>query len=289
MNRDGFVSFAKRSPGSRILVSPLLSWYLHRVLSLQGTDARERHVLDELGRRGVAITATMRAQWGATHYTDALASLKRAELGLKTVWSVTPSDAQFAWVADVAIRLEAELVTKTSSVDGDDVIRAPFFMRDGLRGVRLDAADGARSLYLFWSQSADLDRLRAGLTPAIWQMMSREFTSADLVVSNLAVTVAGRDPIRFEADEGFGSFQPPRYPRDGDALIRFAVTRNDVSLAVDARAAGFAIGALPNPPDPSLIDYAPIAPEHRISAAVPLLYVLQDTATGAILLLGEND
>jgi hypothetical protein len=163
LNRDGFAAFASLGAEYQdvagannpdVTVSPLLRWYLHRFLTLRSNNPAARSLVEQLRVSGVAIETTMHAYPGESEYTEAVAAHERDDLAAKTFWDPKPAagtyrpDARLsAWSATARIRIDDDLASK--QFIGFAHYYAPFYARDGIRAIRLDAVYGSRSLFLF--------------------------------------------------------------------------------------------------------------------------------------------
>jgi hypothetical protein len=293
VNRDGFAAFAAFGRDETdVVTSPLLTWYVHRFLSLRSRDASARAFVTLLRRSGVAIDATVHAARGRSGYTDAVASYERDDLGVDTKWDLGSSPRDFAWTFEADISTHDDFLVKSSADLDLSFLRAPFSARDGIRAVRLDAANRSRSLFVFFGTQAALTDLRKRMSPELWQTVSTRFATSELVISNFVVRRRSGTRVPVEVTEGFGSFAAPMTPRDGSALVALAASLDEASMSAHAALQGYATDYGPSdfrPVDvPPSVHYVAVPPERRLSAIVPMLYVLEDTRTGAIILLGTN-
>jgi hypothetical protein len=293
VNREGFAAFAAFDrDAADVMVSPLLTWYVHRFLSLRSQDNQARELIALLFQSGVTIDATVHAARGRSNYTPTVASYERDDLAVKTIWDQGPELRDFAWTFDVDIRTHDDLLDKAAAELDVPFVRAPFSARDGIRAVRLDAADGSRSLFVFFGTQAALTDLRKRMSPELWQTMNSGFAMTDLKISDFNLRRRSGIAVPVDAKEGFGSFAAPMKPRDGSATVSLSASLGEASMRLHAELGGFPTDYGPNDVRPSEVapdvHYVVIPPERRVSAIVPLLYVLQDTRSGAILLLGTH-
>jgi hypothetical protein len=293
MNRDGFAEFASFGADvPNLMVSPVLTWYVHRFLTLSSHDAQAAAFIDQLRRSGVAIDTTVHAARDRSGYTDRISSLEREDLGVKTLWDQPQGADDYAWTFNTEIRFRDDLGDKRPVDSDGPYVRAPFYARDGIRAVRLGAADGSRTLFVFWSTRAALADLRKRMSPDVWQSISKGFIESALSISNLALYRRSTIPIRVRSDEGFGSFAIPPVPRpNGVAALSMTASLGQVGGRFKAAAQGYPSVYAPGTfraETTESIQYVPIPPERTVSAIVPMMYVIQDVRSGAILLLGQN-
>lgn len=284
INGDGLAAFARLRAGDwDVAESPLLTWYVHRFMTLREPDPRARALLAELRAAGVSVEGRMTARRGASSYTEAVAENERSVLGLETQWE--PPPPILAWTADITIRTD-DARPGTSSTDAAAAVTAPFYERDGVRGVRLMSADGSRALYAFFGEAATITGLRTRLTPSLWQSMRREFSPSLVDLENWSVDLETNS--RFDADpaEGFGSFASRVRTRAGSGELRFTVSPGELKLALRAYVEGLALNVLGESIHADPAGLMPVV--HRLGTTTAVLYVVADTRTGVILLLGEH-
>ena len=211
MNRDGLAEFAPFDPDvSSLIVSPVLTWYVRRFLTLHSHDAQAATFVEQLRRSGVAIDATVHAARGRSDYTERIASLEREDLGVKTLWDQPQGPTDYAWTFSTEMRFRDGLNDERPVDSGNPQLRAPFYARDGIRAVRLEAADGARALFVFWGAQAVLTDLRRRMSANVWRTMSQGFTEAELSISNLALYRRGAVAVPLRADEDSARSPFPR-------------------------------------------------------------------------------
>ena len=115
MNRDGFAEFASFDADvSSLMVSPVLTWYVRRFLTLSSHDAQAAAFVDKLRRSGVAIDATVHAARDRSGYTERVASLEREDLGVKTLWDQPQGPTDYAWTFNAEIRFRDDLGDRRS-------------------------------------------------------------------------------------------------------------------------------------------------------------------------------
>lgn len=293
MNRAGFAEFAAAGADRLdVMVSPLLTWYVHAFLSLRSHDASARALVTRLRRSGVMIGATMRAARGRSGYTDIIASSARDDLGVTTLWDQSRG-ADYAWTAEAEMRTSDDFADKALAQLDDVSLRAPFYARDGIRAVRLDSADGSRSLFVFFGTRAILSELRRRMSVDLWQQLTGEFVPSDVLLSNFTLRQRKRVSISIAPNEGFGSFQRPGGSHDGDVDASISASLQRVDSRLHAAVQGYPSVDEPGVPHEAYrIVYADpatmISEDRRLSSTVPALYVLEDTQTGAIVLMGVN-
>lgn len=297
MNRNGFAQFASiPTDDTHPVVSPFLMWYTQRFLTLKSPDARARALVEQLHRNGIAIETTVHAVRGRSAYSDSLARTMDDDLAVKTVWDEPGPLRDSAWQIDVRILVRDALDDYFSTDPERTRLSAPFTVRDGVRAVRLNAAGGARALYLFWATPSRLTELRAQMSPDVWQRLSSGFAESDVSIADFGlhgffgvfVPVSGRD--------GFGFAHEPQRYAENTAWAKIAVSRSEVTAELTSHVQGFRTVYPPDYPvrpgtTADHVDYCCfLDADHRLVAneAVPLLYVLQDTRTGAILFIGQN-
>jgi hypothetical protein len=296
MNRAGFAAFASFGPDhSDVMVSPFLTWYVHRLLSLHSEDPQARTLVDQLRRSGVVIDTTVHAARNRSGYTDAVASYEREDLGVATTWVQPPESLDSAWSVDVDIRTHDDLLNQLRADVDQSYLRAPFYAGDGIRAVRLDAFDGTRSLFVFLGPLAALTGMRTHMSAELWQRISRAFSPTDVEISALVLDRRSAGSFPTVPGEGFGSrMLLSRGIRGIEEAVRerLAISASTGAVSVHLVAAqkgdyqtgsSHVVGAITHI-DPS----APVPDEHRLSMIAPALYVVQDTRTGAILLMGEH-
>jgi hypothetical protein len=292
INRAGFRDFAGSVPaGSYLMRSPFLTWYVHHFLSLHSADREARALIEHLRQSGVTLDATVHAAPGRSDYEDTLASYARADLGITTLWDLSPKLGDFAWTLDVAMRLHDDLVDGSKDNVYTWFVRAPFYSGDDVRAVRLDATSGARSLFVFWGTEPTLTALRNRLSPNLWRSIRDRFAVQDAVVGNFVLRRQNLITISPSADEGFGSYRYPMSPREATGTVEFQASLAEVEARLEIDLQGYPIpwpSDLRPPVTTSEVDFSYVPSERIVSAIVPMLYILQDSQTGAILLLGQN-
>jgi hypothetical protein len=296
MNRPGFAEFAAiKADVKDPMVSPLLMWYVHRFLALKSHDEQARALVGQLRRSGVAIDATMQAVRGRSAYTDTVASYESEDLAAKTVWYEPKVDYE-AWELKVEIHIHDTLGDYFDTDPDTSRVRAPFYARDGIRAVRLDIAHGSRMLFLFWATPSVLTDLRARMSPSLWKSMSSGFTESEIMIANFGLRGWSDVPVPISAEDGFGVVREPQRYAAADAWTRMSVSRSEATAHLTSTVKGFPTVFPPGYPyrpgaAVDSIHYCCFIPEdHRLAAnePVPLIYVVQDTQTGAILLMGQN-
>ncbi|HEY0615449.1 MAG TPA: hypothetical protein VGC96_12435 [Candidatus Elarobacter sp.] len=294
LNRDGFAEFASYGEDySTVMVSPAMSWYVHRFLGVRAHDARAAAMVERLRADGVSISATVHAARGRTSYTDRTAAVERADLGIATQWDQPEKPGDFAWSFTAAMGFRDELGDGRAADSPESYLQAPFYARDGIRAVRLDARSGSRTLFVFWATKAVLTDVRRRMSPQTWASMSTGFTQSELNVSQLFLHLRNGVPVGIRADEGFGSYAIAYGPHPAPAVsIAMDVSLGAVGGRIEATAQGYPSVYAPGEPQPAytteIVTWHRIPPENVVSATVPMMYVVEDARSGAILVLGEN-
>jgi hypothetical protein len=297
MNREGFAEFAAiKADIKDPVMSPLLMWYLHRFLGMKSHDPQARALLEQLRRSGVAIDTTMHAVRGQSGYTDTVASHESEDLAAKTVWDQPTERMSQAWELKVQILIDDTFAYFDPNRPEESRLTAPFYARDGIRAVRLDAANGSRALFLFWATPSVLTDLRARMSPSLWQTMSSGFTESGISIANFIVRCSSGMAVWISDEVGFGFVHEPQRYAGVEAWAMMSVSRNEVNARLTSTVQGFptvyppGYSVRPGRAEDS-IDYCCFIPEDHMLAAnepVPLIYVIQDKRTGAILLMGKN-
>ncbi|MDB5094985.1 MAG: hypothetical protein JWO85_3086 [Candidatus Eremiobacteraeota bacterium] len=310
LNRDGFAAFGAvgavvGADEPDVAVSPLLKWYVHRFLTLRSADAAARSLVQQLRGSGVVIETTMHVARGESEYTEPVAAHERDDLAAKTLWDLTsepsaPGERGYAWSMEARMRTEDDLASK--QFIGFAHLYAPYYARDGIRALRLDAVDGSRSLFLFSGTRSVLTDLRGRMSPALWQSLSTGFVQTEILLPDLSLDLHLRDDFPVDANESFGRPVLPTWQFASGGFLAFDTSASMAKMRVGLSAEVSAWGRVSQPVKPrdpkglqtigSIRPHVhllgPILDERRFSIVAPLLYVVQDTRTGAILLMGEH-
>ena len=140
------------------------------------------------------------------------------------------------------------------------------------------------------------------MSPALWEGLSTGFDQTELLLPDLSLDLHFRDDLPVAANESFGRPVLATWRFPSGAFEVLDISASMAKMSVDLSADVSAWGKVPQPVesrDPKalrpigrtrqlILRSAPIPEEHRFSIVAPLLYVVQDTRSGAILLMGAH-
>jgi hypothetical protein len=160
-----------------------------------------------------------------------------------------------------------------------EVMGAEYYEADGIRGVRLDSRTSSRRLYVFTGDFDVLNAMRGQLNSLTWNMTLKRFSYRFLTVSELSVASAIDSIISKKTDS---VDDKTVWDTLGDRTIeeddRLVANDFEYDFKCDAYVNRPMPGALVSGGSPTLLNFMR-----------PVLFVLQDAASGLVLELGLHN
>ncbi|HTU69004.1 MAG TPA: hypothetical protein VMF11_01685 [Candidatus Baltobacteraceae bacterium] len=318
INAAGLDSFAKNKKTRDSGLSPLVSWYLNRFIGFNAAEIplAEASLWAQLTSGGtpIAFSSGVWADRIGSKYDTETASWVGKYLCAPTTWrtwnptptSIAPlKPLMTAWLHghsingalstdygfwnDYVFNALAVLsihASFSSQLLPYELLSVPYYDHDGVHAFRLDANDGF-SLYILWGSTDVLTRLRAELNLKLWEEITDGFHVAQLLVDGLDLSREYSVEVHADPGDVFGAAV------SSNATARHAISQ-DVYVAIDGEGirviVGGALHAVNERMSPNLeVQSGPIImvpASQQFSAVSPFIYVIEDRATGIILLLG---
>lgn len=303
VNALGFEALSSANVESGIQdtsVSPFAIWYLDRFLDSNWRKEQNASaaLLDEL-TRNTTFSATVWANGSKSTYTPADAAIAQQVLCASTKWYPSPT-------YDFSVTLSFTSHFELPAPRPGSVVRVPFFDDGSLRGVRLDSKDGATSVYLFWGTDEALSTFRIAMNARDWESLVGRFKQADVLledISEISLQRSAYSEWRPDDSSSFGTSVAPGLLMPRALRSNQTVTLSAGGSSLDIVSALRGNSAKPNSvttvngatvyheDGPVIISDPAWKPPRaqRLSMLKPLIYVIENHSTGAILLIGIHE
>ncbi len=297
--------------------SPVLDWYFNSIESgraLLARPAGTRALLADLSRAGVDLSGRIWADPAESKYSAADATALARNYCVPTGWEKLAASGrafqrwreahvpQLRDLLDINERPSMLFVAGVKSalprIPAHYVEKLPFYSRGGVRGARIEGRMAKTALYLFWGKRDALKSFRKSLDLQRWKSVRDAFNPTSISLSNV---VYGRSYSfsRQVPDEMFLGFTAlPQAPHQhgiaGSSFLQIG-SRNAMAEVGEGVAGTLKPNCFPMKPKELIcprMDWATydVLPDKkfRFSAVVPMIYVVVEPRTGAILFIGSH-
>ena len=298
--------------------SPVLDWYFDTIESgraLADQPDGARNFLAALNFAGINLSGEMWAEPVGSKYSAADATVLARNYCVRTRWEKLAANRRISlqWgkthVPQLPYLLEidgkpgilfiAGLTAVLPRIPTQFLGKLPFYARDGVRGARVDDGTTKTLLYLFWGHRDPLIRFRQALDLDRWKEILKDFHPTWVFLSNVAYEHSYEFSRLAPGGAFFGATAMPQYPyQQGVAGSGYTqLGAHNAMVEVGEGIAGtLKLNCIPMKPKGRIcpgvdwITYNTLpAKKYRFSAVVPMLYVVVERQTGAILLMGAHE
>ncbi|MDH2909226.1 MAG: hypothetical protein PXZ07_03830 [Candidatus Eremiobacteraeota bacterium] len=296
--------------------SPVLDWYFDTIESGSALATRPvgtRAFLTGLSRAGIDLSGRMWADPAESKYSTADATGLARHFCVPTTWgklAATPRAFQ-RWRevhvpklrylleidGDLSILFVAGITSALPHIPKQYVQKLPFYSRGGVRCARIEGRTAKTALYLFWGKRDALASFRKTLDLQRWKSVRKEFHPTLIALSNVRYERAYDFSRRAPGGMFFGATAMPQEPHEngiaGSGFLQIG-PRNAMFSVGEGVAGTLKPNCFPMKPKwifcPRMdwITYALPSGKHRLSAVVPMIYIVVDPRTGAILFIGAT-
>ena len=297
--------------------SPVLDWYFDAIESGSALAARPvgaQAFIVGLSRAGVDVSGKIWAVPARNTYSAAVATELARNFCVRTTWEkLAATGRRFqrwrkAHVPQISYFLEidgtpsvvllASIKSGIPRIPAQFVGKLPFYASGGVRGARVDGRAAKTVLYLFWGNRDALTSFRETLDLARWKSIRKAFHPTIVSLSNVAYRRLYAFSREAPSSVFLGATAMPQYPFQrgvaGSGLIQLG-SRGAMVEVGEGVVGTLTISCIPMKPKGRIcpgvdwITYNTLpAKKYRFSAVVPMLYVIVERQTGAILLLGAH-
>lgn len=297
--------------------SPVLDWYFDMIESgraLLARPAGTRALLADLSRAGVDLSGRIWADPAESKFSAADATALARNYCVPTQWEKLATNGspfqpwKAAHVPQLQYLIETDDTPSIIFVAGMNsalpripttfVEKLPYYSRGGVRGARIEGRTAKTALYLFWGKRDALKSFRKSLDLQRWKSVRDAFKPTSIALSNVAY---GRSYSfsRHVPGEMFLEFTAlPQFPHQhgiaGSGFLHIG-SRNAVVEVGEGIAGTLKPNCFPMKPKELMcpgVDWITynVLPDKkfRFSAVVPMIYIVVEPRTGAILFIGSH-
>jgi|GEM_PF-4966350 len=320
INARGLERFARTHPtdsGSAWDGSPVLDWYFDTIESGRALLARPvgtRAFLAGLSRARIDLSGRIWADPAESKYSAADATLLARNYCVPTQWEKLATNRspfqpwkaahvpQLQYLIEIddtpSIIFVAGMKSALPRIPTTFVEKLPYYSRGGVRGARIEGRTAKTALYLFWGKRDALKSFRKSLDLQRWKSVRDAFRATSISLSNVAYGRSYSFSRQAPGGMFLGSTAMPQDPYQqgiaGSGFLHLG-SRN----AVVEVGEGVAGTAKPNCllmkpkgvicPGVDWENYNVLpAKQFRFSAVVPMIYIVVEPRTGAILFIGAT-